>query len=59
MDFDVAHALEHARRVNPAIRAIEVSAKTGQGMDAWLGWIAERLPVPVIASAARSLASAA
>ncbi len=58
VDFDVARALGHARLANPAIRALEVSAKTGQGMDAWLGWIAERLPARSLASAAHSLASA-
>jgi hydrogenase nickel incorporation protein HypB len=25
--------------VNPAIEVIEVSATSGQGMDAWLAWI--------------------
>jgi hydrogenase nickel incorporation protein HypB len=37
--FDVARCLANARRVNPAIEIIELSATTGQGMDAWLGWI--------------------
>ena len=37
--FDVARCLANARRVNPAIEIIELSATSGQGMDAWLGWI--------------------
>jgi hydrogenase nickel incorporation protein HypB len=37
--FDVAHCLELARRVNPRIQILQVSAQNGEGMDAWLGWI--------------------
>ncbi|NOT69181.1 MAG: hydrogenase nickel incorporation protein HypB [Methylophilaceae bacterium] len=40
LDFDVKLALENARRVNPAIEVICVSAKTGEGMADWLAWIA-------------------
>ncbi|HTO46357.1 MAG TPA: hydrogenase nickel incorporation protein HypB [Burkholderiales bacterium] len=39
VDFDVAKCVASARRVNPGIRVIEVSATKGQGMDEWLGWI--------------------
>jgi hydrogenase nickel incorporation protein HypB len=37
--FDVARCVALARRVNPAIEVIELSATTGQGMDAWLHWL--------------------
>jgi hydrogenase nickel incorporation protein HypB len=37
--FDVERCLANARRVNPAIEILQVSATTGQGMDAWLAWI--------------------
>jgi hydrogenase nickel incorporation protein HypB len=39
VDFDVARAIENAMRVNPAITAIQVSAKTGEGLDKWYRWI--------------------
>ena len=39
LDFDVARALENARRVNPGIEVICISAKTGEGMADWLAWI--------------------
>jgi hydrogenase nickel incorporation protein HypB len=39
VDFDVARCIEYARRVNPGIEVLLVSAKTGQGMDAWLEWL--------------------
>jgi hydrogenase nickel incorporation protein HypB len=38
-EFDLARALQYARRVNPAIEMIAVSARDGTGLDAWLAWI--------------------
>lgn len=40
LDFDIDLAIANARRVNPAIRAIRVSARSGAGMADWLAWIA-------------------
>ncbi|MBI2746297.1 hydrogenase nickel incorporation protein HypB [Hydrogenophaga sp.] len=37
--FDVARCIELARRVNPTIEVIQLSATTGEGMDAWLHWL--------------------
>ena len=37
--FDVARCIELARRVNPGIEVIQLSATTGEGMDAWLHWL--------------------
>ena len=37
--FDVAACMANARRVNPGIRIIQVSATNDQGMDEWLAWI--------------------
>ena len=37
--FSVDRAIDYARRVNPGIQVLQVSATTGQGMDAWLAWI--------------------
>jgi hydrogenase nickel incorporation protein HypB len=37
--FDVERCLAFARRVNPGIEVIRLSATTGEGMDAWLDWI--------------------
>jgi len=39
VEFDVAKCVEYARRVNPGIRVIELSATKGQGMDEWLAWV--------------------
>jgi hydrogenase nickel incorporation protein HypB len=40
VSFKVETAIEFARRVNPGIAVIQVSATTGQGMEQWLAWIA-------------------
>jgi hydrogenase nickel incorporation protein HypB len=37
--FDVARCIDLARRVNPAIEILQLSATTGDGMDAWLHWL--------------------
>jgi hydrogenase nickel incorporation protein HypB len=39
LSFDVERCLANARRINPAIEIIQLSATSGQGMDAWLAWI--------------------
>jgi hydrogenase nickel incorporation protein HypB len=39
LDFDVAALIANARRVNPAIGVIQLSASSGEGMDKWLAWI--------------------
>ena len=37
--FDVQRCIEFARRVNPGIEILQLSATTGEGMDAWLNWL--------------------
>jgi len=39
LNFDVAVAIAYARRVNPRIRIIELSATSGEGMDEWLDFL--------------------
>ena len=39
LDFDVDLAIANARKVNHRLRIIKVSAKSGEGMPAWLDWI--------------------
>jgi hydrogenase nickel incorporation protein HypB len=42
VEFDVERCRAFARQVNPGIRILEVSAKTGQGMKPWYGWLTGR-----------------
>ena len=39
LDFDVAKCLDFARRVRPDIEVLQVSARDGSGMAAWLDWL--------------------
>ena len=39
LDFDVDLLIANARRVNPAIAVIKVSATSGEGIDRWLQWL--------------------
>ena len=39
VDFDVASALDYARRVRPDVEVIPLSTKTGEGFDDWLTWL--------------------
>jgi hydrogenase nickel incorporation protein HypB len=41
--FDRAAALQSIRQVNPGVEILEVSARTGTGMDAWTNLLEERL----------------
>jgi hydrogenase nickel incorporation protein HypB len=39
LTFDVERCKAYARRVNPGIEFLELSATTGEGMPAWLDWL--------------------
>ncbi|WP_245464952.1 hydrogenase nickel incorporation protein HypB [Mesorhizobium sp. M1E.F.Ca.ET.045.02.1.1] len=39
VDFDMDVALANARAVNPAIEAIALSVRNGEGVDQWYGWL--------------------
>lgn len=45
--FDVARCIGLARRVNPQIEILQLSATTGQGMQAWLNWLMQKTKPPV------------
>lgn len=47
--FDLEACLGYARRVNPSLEVLQVSATTGQGMDAWLDWLVAGLDQAKIA----------
>jgi hydrogenase nickel incorporation protein HypB len=39
LNFDVDKCIAFAKRVNPTIDIIQVSATSGAGMDEWLAWL--------------------
>jgi hydrogenase nickel incorporation protein HypB len=39
LDFDLARFRANVARVNPALPVIELSARTGRGIEAWVDWL--------------------
>ncbi|HYX07820.1 MAG TPA: hydrogenase nickel incorporation protein HypB [Bacteroidales bacterium] len=39
VDFDMEKSKEYARRVNPELEFIELSVRTGEGMNKWYQWL--------------------
>jgi len=39
LDFDLARLRANVTRVNPTLPVIELSARTGQGIEAWVDWL--------------------
>lgn len=42
-DFDMEKVTEYAHMRNPNLKIFPVSAKTGEGMDAWCNWLREEV----------------
>lgn len=41
VEFDVDRCIDYARSINPDIAVFQLSARTGDGMDLWLDWLAK------------------
>jgi hydrogenase nickel incorporation protein HypB len=53
LDFDVDLCEANARRVNPGIEVLRVSARSGEGFEAWLEWIERHVPSRPAAAGAK------
>jgi hydrogenase nickel incorporation protein HypB len=42
LKFDVQQCEDYARRVNPNIKILHVSATSGEGMETWLAWLMQQ-----------------
>ena len=42
-DFDMERVKEYIQQRNPQAEVFPISAKTGEGMDAWTEWLAEQV----------------
>ena len=42
-DFDLDELAEYAHMRNPGLQIFPVSAKTGEGVDAWADWLSEQI----------------
>jgi hydrogenase nickel incorporation protein HypB len=45
LEFDLQRCLEYARRVNPRMECLQLSATRGAGMDSWYAWLRRRAAV--------------
>ncbi|MGD0961949.1 MAG: hydrogenase nickel incorporation protein HypB [Methylomonas sp.] len=43
LDFDSGLCIQYAKQVNPRIKVLSLSAKTGEGMENWLRWLKAEL----------------
>jgi hydrogenase nickel incorporation protein HypB len=43
LDFDLALFLSNLKAINPTARVMQVSARTGEGVDEWCAWLAGSL----------------
>lgn len=42
-DFDVEECVKRAKALNPDIKVIPISARTGEGIDEWAAWLKEQV----------------
>lgn len=42
-DFDLGAARADIAALNPGVPVFELSARTGQGLDGWVGWLVDRV----------------
>ena len=59
LQFDVERCIAYARRVNPRLQVLSVSATSGEGLDDWYAWIratrqARLIGHPAVRAATRS-----
>ena len=45
--FDIESFRQNVRRINPNVACFELSARTGEGIDAWVSWLRWKLHHPV------------
>ncbi|MEQ1637741.1 MAG: hydrogenase nickel incorporation protein HypB [Methylococcales bacterium] len=48
LDFDTEQCIQFAKQVNPRIKILLLSAKTGEGMKSWLRWLKAELELQCI-----------
>jgi hydrogenase nickel incorporation protein HypB len=43
LDFSLEEARENALQINPQLKFLETSCKTGEGLEAWTDWLTSRM----------------
>jgi hydrogenase nickel incorporation protein HypB len=57
IQFDVEAVIANARRVNPGIKVLKISATTGEGFDDWTNWLKATRAVAMIGRPGQAVAS--
>ncbi|GAB2460960.1 hydrogenase nickel incorporation protein HypB [Xylanimonas ulmi] len=47
LDVDLGRFYDYLARVHPGVTTIELSARTGEGVEAWIGWLREHANAPL------------
>jgi hydrogenase nickel incorporation protein HypB len=60
LDVDVDACIANARKINPRIKVLKVSARSGEGLDSWIAWLkaARTLAFPAAANGADNAGAA-
>jgi hydrogenase nickel incorporation protein HypB len=43
LDFSLDEARENARQINPQLEFLEISCKTGEGLEEWTDWLKSKM----------------
>jgi len=45
LDFSLEEARENAHQINPQLKFLSISCKTGQGLEEWMDWLKSKMKV--------------
>jgi hydrogenase nickel incorporation protein HypB len=48
LEIDLKRLEANVRSMNPDVTIIALSAKTGEGLEAWLNWVKSQVNVPIL-----------
>jgi hydrogenase nickel incorporation protein HypB len=43
LDYDKSQAIDYIRQVHPGMPVFEISARSGEGLASWIGWLKEKI----------------
>ncbi|MCC7530219.1 MAG: hydrogenase nickel incorporation protein HypB [Candidatus Melainabacteria bacterium] len=43
VDFNISEAIRHIEAINPAVKTMQISAKTGYGVEQWAAWLVSEI----------------
>jgi hydrogenase nickel incorporation protein HypB len=52
-EFTLERARENAREIAPHVEIVELSCRTGEGLEGWFGWLEQRMVAPALAGRTR------